>query len=136
MSNKSLVLGMMAATVLATVAIAAPSFAGGNHYRYGGGYGRYENYYGRSDRRSDWGELRRDRAELRRDWAELERDRADLQRMYRNGASRAADLSCPDGDVTLRLYDDAYHALFFDVGRDEVRSDVVRWMRARSARPA
>ncbi|MDQ2670142.1 MAG: lysophospholipase, partial [Gemmatimonadota bacterium] len=52
------------------------------------------------------------------------------------GPAAPGEYVAPERDVTLRLYADAYHALFFDVGRDEVRSDVVRWMRARSARPA
>ncbi len=39
-------------------------------------------------------------------------------------------------DVTLRLYDGAYHALFFDLAGDEVRRDLVRWIRVRSPQPA
>ena len=85
MSKKTLVLGLIAASVLSSVVVALPSSAEANHY---GRSGRYENYR-RGDRRSDWGELRRDRAELRRDQAELQRDRSDLRRLYRNGASRA-----------------------------------------------
>jgi hypothetical protein len=82
MSKKTLVFGLIAASVLSSAVVALPSSAEANRY------GRYEDYR-RGDRRSDWSELRRDRAELRRDQAELQRDRADLRRLYRNGASRA-----------------------------------------------
>lgn len=37
----------------------------------------------------------------------------------------------PAHDVMLRLYDGAYHALFFDHDGDRVRADVIRWMRER-----
>lgn len=33
-------------------------------------------------------------------------------------------------DVTLRLYDGAYHALFFDTDGEQVRRDVIEWIRA------
>jgi hypothetical protein len=79
-TKKTLMIGLMAAGVLAG-SVVAPNFAEANHYY---GRGRYEN------NRTDSGELRRDRRELWRDQAELERDREDLRRMYRNGASPSA----------------------------------------------
>lgn len=38
------------------------------------------------------------------------------------------------GDVTLKLYDGAYHALFFDWDGERVTADVVEWIRERSGR--
>nr|MBA3659682.1 alpha/beta hydrolase [Gemmatimonadales bacterium] len=35
------------------------------------------------------------------------------------------------GDVTLREYPDAYHALFADIGREAPLDDLVRWIEAR-----
>jgi hypothetical protein len=90
MNKKILVIGLLAAGMFSTAALALPNLAEADHYgRYDSGrYGRYA-YYGRGDRRSDRSEWRRDQAELRRDQAELARDQADLRRMYRNGASRS-----------------------------------------------
>ena len=67
MIKKTLMAGLMTASVLAGMAI-APHFASADHYY---GRGRYQN------NGSDWAELRRDRQELWRDQAELARDRED-----------------------------------------------------------
>ena len=52
----------------------------------------------------------------------------------RLGGSAARRLGASAGDVTLRLYEGAYHALFFDYEGERVTRDVVEWIRERSGR--
>lgn len=48
------------------------------------------------------------------------------------GPDAPGEYTAADRDVTLRLYAGVYHALYFDLGADEVRADTLRWIRARS----
>jgi len=80
MNTKTLIVGLIAAGVLAGASV-APISAEAYHY------GQYESYRRDGGR---WNEVRRDRQELWRDQAELARDREDLRRLYARGASRSA----------------------------------------------